>query len=90
MYEVVLQLSDEVAAEFQTRSVASREAQALLEAADDCDVSLTAQHPGAGDELGTYFSALVSDLDSAERVRERFATVKGVKAAYVKPPGEMP
>ena len=91
MYEVVLQLSDDVAAELGEPASCSGVTQDLLDLARECNIELVAQHPGVEDaELASYFSALVADADSAERVRKRFSTFQGVMAAYVKPPGEPP
>lgn len=91
MYEVVLQLSDDIAADVQKRSDRSAEAQAILDAAQECNSSLVAHDSGVEDaELVSFFSVLLSDGDAAERLRERCSTLKGVKTAYVKSPGHPP
>ena len=90
--EIVVQLSPEAAAAFLGAGATSGETAALDTMLVDLGVELTPTVPGVDPlvlELGTFFSGIVTVAEAEEKL-EAIRAVPGVRAAYVKPPGELP
>jgi hypothetical protein len=63
----------------------------LTQKAAELGLALEPMHPGTADpQLSTYYTAEAPDRQTAERAVAVLRQVKGVEAAYVKPPDAMP
>jgi transcriptional regulator with XRE-family HTH domain len=89
--QVIVQVSPEVAQVLRGESSPTPETQTLSEMAKDLGVSLEPLHPGVDDPLlARFFTFQLPDRAASERAFERLLRLKGVEAAYAKPPDEMP
>jgi hypothetical protein len=88
--EVVIMLSNEAAkAVHENRQGA--DLSSIQELIRNAGGSLLPVHPGTEDpELARYFFVKAKDRRHAEQLADALQSVRGVEAAYVKPPGETP
>lgn len=88
---VTIQLQPEAALALQGRRRATTASRELLKTAWDLDVTLKPMHPDTDDpKLASYFVVELPDAATAERVIARLQNCKAIKAAYMKPPDELP
>lgn len=89
--QVVIIVSEDVAGPLQQRGLSTTKSQELLMIAEELGVLLEPMHPGSDDPLlAPYFMAEVPDSAKAERVITHFRKSDAIKAAYLKPPDELP
>jgi hypothetical protein len=88
---VIIKLKMETALALQKRKGKNREAMEISLIAEQIGVVLKPLYPETNDpNLASYFIVEVADMRNAERVITKFNRVKGVEAAYIKPPDELP
>jgi hypothetical protein len=85
-----VQLSPEVTDEIH-RSVRGKKSKELKDLEENLGVNLVPIHPGSQDpQLATHFIVEVPDEKSAEELKARLLSSKGVVGAYIKPRDELP
>lgn len=91
MVIVTIQLSRNVAFALQNQKPPSSESKELLQVAKELRIKLKPIHPGAKDALLVqWYTIELEDDAKVDHVITRMQSCKGVKAAYVKPPDELP
>lgn len=88
---VTVQVAADVARVLHQKAPDSDDSRELSLALDELGVVLKPMHPGTEEPvLIEWFTIEAPDLPTAEQVIARLQRRKEVKAAYIKPPDEMP
>jgi hypothetical protein len=89
--KIVVQVSADVARALHQRGPPTADSQELLRIIETFGLALEPVHRDTDDpNLQSYFTVEVLDHATAQRVMNRFQQSEAVKAAYVKPPDELP
>jgi hypothetical protein len=89
--QVTVQVSAGVARALHQRGPPTAESEELLRIIETFGLALEPMHRGTDDpNLQSYFTVEVLDHATAQRVINRLQQLEAVKAAYVKPPDELP
>lgn len=88
---LTIQVSNELSPSLIQGEPTNLETRELLRLGESLGISFQPVHPGTRDpQLATYFTVEVPDMQVAQDVLARLQEHKAVKAAYVKPPDELP
>lgn len=91
MVVVTVKLSLDTALALQNQKQASSDLKELLQVVNELRIKLTPMHPGAQDALlAPWYTIMLTDNVTATHVLVRLQNCKGVEAAYIKPPTELP
>lgn len=91
MVIVTARLHRDVALALQKKKPSSSESKELLQLAKELKIELKPMHPGSNDPLlMPWYMIEVKDKTRVDHVITRIQSCKGVEAAYVKPPNELP
>jgi len=89
--QITIQLSPAVASALARGETGNPEARELLRLEKELGIRLRPLHPGTADpQLASYFTVEVAEASAAQDMMVRLRKVKGVEAAYTKPPDELP
>lgn len=89
--QVTVQVSADVARTLHQRGSPTAESEELLKIISTFDIALEPMHRNTDDpNFQSYFTVDVKDHATAQRVMNRLQQLEAVKAAYVKPPDELP
>jgi hypothetical protein len=91
MVIITVQLSQKLARALRRQIPPTSELTVLLGAVEELQITLKPLHPGAYDVLLVpWYTITLEDPTRAEHVITRLLRCKGVEAAYVTPPTELP
>lgn len=89
--QVTVQVSTDVARALHQRGPPTAGSEALLRMIESFGFMLEPMHHDTDDPiLRNYFIVEVTDYGTAQRVMDRLQHSEAVKAAYIKPPDELP
>lgn len=89
--QVTIKVSADVARALHQRGPSIAESEKLLRTIETLGLKLEPMHHGTNDpNLQSYFVVDVPDHATAQIVMDRLRQSKEIKAAYVKPPDELP
>ena len=89
--QVTIQVSADVASALNQRGPPTAESRALLRMIEIFGFTLEPMHLDTDDpNLQSYFTVEVPDHATAQLVMDRFRRSEAVKAAYIKPPDDLP
>ncbi len=89
--QITVQVSADVARALNQQGTPNADSQALLRTIETLGLTLKPMHPDTDDpNLQNYFTVEVQDAATAQRVADQLRQSDAIKAAYVKPPDELP
>lgn len=89
--QITVQVSADAARALHQRSPPTAESEVLLRIIETFGLALEPMHLDTNDpSLQSYFTVEVEDHATAQRVINGLQQLEAVKAAYVKPPDELP
>ena len=89
--KIIVQVSADVARSLNHLDPQTAESEALSEMIKTLGFTLVPMHPGTDDpSLQRYFIVEVLDDKTAQTVIDQLLQTKGIEAAYIKPPDELP
>ncbi|GAB61441.1 MAG: hypothetical protein DWB56_14060 [Candidatus Jettenia sp.] len=89
--QVIVQVSADVASALHQRGTLTAKSKELVRIIEIFNLTLHPMHRDTDDpNLQSYFIVEVPDHATAQRVTDRLRRLEAVKAAYVKPPDELP
>lgn len=89
--KVIVQVSADLARSLNHLNPSTAESEALLEIIEPFGSTLVPMHHGTDDpDLQSYFIVEVPENEIAQRVIDELLPVQGIRAAYIKPPDEVP
>jgi hypothetical protein len=89
--KVIVQVSADLARSLNHLTPPTAESEALLEIVEPFGSTLVPMHRDTDDpNLQSYFIVEVPDNEIAQRVIDQLLPARGIRAAYIKPPDELP
>lgn len=91
MMHITIQVSSDVARILHQQRSPTAASDEIFKVAEELNLVLKPVHAGTKNHhLATYFTVEVPNPATAELVKTRLQLCKGIEAAYLKPPDEMP